>query len=121
MCIDTKTIQRRYKRAGELVSAVEPLTCIHKMENRVTTVRFFVVGDIGKAGPGRSGVATAMAELQTRWRHCNEKLATFVITTGGLRHLSFAHFAFNLASILSLHPITLASIRHTPTKMMHAA
>ena len=51
---------------------------------RVRRVRFFVVGDIGKPGHGRSGVADAMAAMQARWRRRNEKLATFVITTGGL-------------------------------------
>ena len=90
---------------------------MYKMENRVTTVRFFVVGDIGKAGRGRSGVADAMAEMQTRWRHRNEKLASFVITTGGLWHSSFVVFALVLVGLLPFHAVTLASIRHTTTEM----
>eukprot|EP00930_Biecheleria_cincta_P041138 TRINITY_DN28176_c0_g1_i1.p1 TRINITY_DN28176_c0_g1~~TRINITY_DN28176_c0_g1_i1.p1 ORF type:complete len:410 (+),score=66.43 TRINITY_DN28176_c0_g1_i1:46-1275(+) len=46
------------------------------------SVRFFVVGDIGHAGPGRQAVAKAMQALQQSWTDQGGLLASFVVATG---------------------------------------
>mmetsp|Transcript_30875 Transcript_30875/g.86165 ORF Transcript_30875/g.86165 Transcript_30875/m.86165 type:complete len:428 (-) Transcript_30875:101-1384(-) len=47
-----------------------------------TTVRFFVLGDIGHPGAGRARVATAMSRLQQAWQSGGELPASFVVSTG---------------------------------------
>ena len=47
------------------------------------TLRFFIFGDIGHAGPSRSLVADAAMALQAKWKlQKEEPIAQFVLTTG---------------------------------------
>jgi hypothetical protein len=45
-------------------------------------MKFFVIGDPGRAGLERVAVAEGMASLQTQWREENVTQASFVISTG---------------------------------------